>query len=289
MSHHKPKRLSADFAVLLTQHGKESVIGPVLAGDGLLTLRHTDAFDTDTLGTFSGEIERTLSPVDCARHKARLACELTGASIGLGSEGSFGGGPLPGLVGWDQELLVLVDLESGLEIVASAEGPFETREWEATDADSLRAGLQARDPRQGWLLQTDGYLDKGLLGAEALLQSASRLFEQKTGCAPGEGDPFPWPLRIQPDLRAMVCPERQVAIRKAAENLRERLLSRCPGCAAPDFWPDQLDFGLPCGGCGFATGCLRQRRAVCAHCGAEECYPVEEQFADPGRCQICNP
>lgn len=289
MSQQKPTGLSADFAVLLTQHGKESVIGPVLAEDGLLSLRHTDAFDTDTLGTFSGEIERKLSPVDCARHKARLACELTGASIGLGSEGSFGGGPMPGLVGWDQELLVLVDLKRDLEIVASAEGPFETNEWQASDVDSLRAGLSERDPRQGWLLQADGYLAKGLLGEDALLQSALQLFRHSGGHSVGEGAPFPWPLRIQPDLRAMVCPERQRSIHKAAVNLRDRLLSLCPDCAAPDFWPDQLDFGLPCSACGFATGCLRQRRAVCGHCGAEACYPVAEQFADPGRCQICNP
>ncbi|KUJ83464.1 hypothetical protein AWR36_006280 [Microbulbifer flavimaris] len=289
MSHQQPSGLSADFAVLLTQHGKESVIGPVLAEDGLLTLQHTDAFDTDTLGTFSGEIERKLSPIDCARHKARLACELSGASIGLGSEGSFGAGPLPGLVGWDHELLVLVDLERDLEIVASAQGPFEVREWEARDADELRAGLCEQDPGQGWLLQANGYLAKGLQDADALLQAAEGLYRQVRGRALINGEAFPWPLNVQPDLRAMHCPARQAFIREAAINLRQRLLSLCPDCAAPGFWPDLMDYGLPCSACGFATGCLRQRRAVCAHCKAEACYPVEEKFADPGSCQICNP
>jgi len=50
--------------------------------------------DTDLLGTFSGEIERELSPMDAARQKCLLAMELTGADLAVASEGSFGAHPL---------------------------------------------------------------------------------------------------------------------------------------------------------------------------------------------------
>ena len=281
--------LSADSVTLLTRHGKELVIAPELEAGGVLTLAHTDAFDTDTLGTFSGEVERRLSPLDCARYKARLACELTGASIGLGSEGSFGGGPMAGLIGWDHELLVLVDTVSGLEVVATAQGPFDVHEWEADDAAALRAGLEERDPQQGWLLQADDFVAKGLYTADAILAAAGKLFGRGAESALAAGAPFPWPLPIKPDLRAMHCPPRRARIREAAANLRQRLLSFCPGCSAPNFWPDHSDYGLPCGACGFATRCLRQKRAVCFHCKEEQCYPVPESHADPGRCDFCNP
>jgi hypothetical protein len=67
---------------LLTKHDKAGMVAPALAPLGLEVLA-TDGFDTDTLGTFSGEVERTLSPLECARRKARLACELTGLPVAV--------------------------------------------------------------------------------------------------------------------------------------------------------------------------------------------------------------
>lgn len=71
---------------LLTRHGKEKILAPSLAAGLEVRLLHTDGYDTDRLGTFSGEVPRTLSALACAQKKAELACELTGADIGLGSE-----------------------------------------------------------------------------------------------------------------------------------------------------------------------------------------------------------
>lgn len=78
---------------LLTQHGKQDIMAPLLAAEGI-ALRHTDAFDTDQLGRFDGTVERQQSAFATARRKAELACELTGCEIGLGSEGTFSLGPL---------------------------------------------------------------------------------------------------------------------------------------------------------------------------------------------------
>ena len=77
-------------AALLTKHHKLALIAPALATAGI-QVRSTDAFDTDTLGSFSGETPRLQTPLECARTKARLAAELTGLPIGIGSEGSGDG------------------------------------------------------------------------------------------------------------------------------------------------------------------------------------------------------
>lgn len=87
-------------AALLTKHRKSQQLAPVLYDIGI-ELVEIDFFDTDELGTFSGEIERKLSPKDCALIKAKKAVELTGLNVGLGSEGSFGGGPLAGFMNWN--------------------------------------------------------------------------------------------------------------------------------------------------------------------------------------------
>ena len=75
---HKEQRAS-----LLTKHHKLPLITPALAQAGVI-VELTDSFDTDTLGTFSGEVPRTLSPLDCAKTKAKLACQISGLSFGIG-------------------------------------------------------------------------------------------------------------------------------------------------------------------------------------------------------------
>ena len=76
-----------------TMHGKEKVIGPVLEDALGVKIVLPSQFNSDQFGTFSGEVERTLSPLEAARKKCLLAAELTGASLVVASEGSFGPHP----------------------------------------------------------------------------------------------------------------------------------------------------------------------------------------------------
>ena len=59
-------------AAIATMHGGERVVGPALAQWFGLRLDRAEGVDTDTLGTFTGEIERQGSMLDAARAKARL-------------------------------------------------------------------------------------------------------------------------------------------------------------------------------------------------------------------------
>ena len=56
-------------AVLVTMHGKERAITPVLKEGLGLELSLATGVNTDKFGTFSRDVERTGSPLDAARAK----------------------------------------------------------------------------------------------------------------------------------------------------------------------------------------------------------------------------
>ena len=209
---------SRDFrgrsVALLTKHGKAAVIAPVLA-ELDLTVVHSEDFDTDTLGTFSGEVERTLSPLECARTKAKLACKFTGLDIGLGSEGSFGGGPLPGLLNWDSELLVLHHAANDFEIVAQAAGPVSLVPIEIASLEDLEEKLWPHDPQQAWIMRPHNHVIKGLYG-EANIAGHLRILSLVD-----QDGRLKVPVRIEPDLRSDAQSAGSKYIRQAAKQLVE--------------------------------------------------------------------
>jgi len=271
---------------LLTRHDKAAAIAPALAELGLEVLS-TDAFDTDSLGTFSGEVPRRLSPLDCARQKAKLACELTGLEIGLGSEGSFGGGPLPGLMNWDEELLVLTDISLGLEITAVASGPVQLAQFEPKSLADVEQRLAGYADDQGWILKLPDQVIKGLRGPSQVTRQLQAL--QSIGSDGDLSAELQGRVTVEPDLRAMHCPQRRDYIRQAAVQLVERLSAPCPKCDAPDFWRRDVERGLPCAWCAEPTELPRAYICRCLHCGHETRQAAGQQHADPGNCSLCNP
>ena len=107
---------------LLTKHGKESIIGPILARGLNLQVELITAFDTDLLGTFDRTVERKVSQLDAARKKAHLAISHSSNHLGIASEGSFVQDPFTGLMPWNIELVVFVDPSHGVEVVGMAQG-----------------------------------------------------------------------------------------------------------------------------------------------------------------------
>ena len=90
-------------------HGKEKVLGPLLVNALGVEIVLIENFDTDQWGSFSGEISRPLDPLATAKLKCTKAAEISGASLAIASEGSFGAHPLIGFVAADEEILVLID------------------------------------------------------------------------------------------------------------------------------------------------------------------------------------
>ncbi|MBJ7429162.1 MAG: hypothetical protein JHD28_09430, partial [Bacteroidia bacterium] len=79
--------------VIATKHKKEQVIAPLLLEEFNINAIICEQLDTDQLGTFSGEIERNLSPIEAAKRKCYMAMELTQCDLAIASEGSFGPHP----------------------------------------------------------------------------------------------------------------------------------------------------------------------------------------------------
>ncbi len=116
-------RYERERVAFLNQHGKEQRVAVVLEpGLGCHVVR-IHGFDTDTLGTFTRERPRPGTQREMARFKARKGMELSGWSIGLGSEGSFAPDPYTGWLSWNRELLLWVDDRLGLEVTGWAEAP----------------------------------------------------------------------------------------------------------------------------------------------------------------------
>ncbi|MEW9797057.1 DUF6671 family protein [Alteromonas sp. CYL-A6] len=258
--------------VLLTQHNKATQIAPVLAPLGYHVHEYHD-FDTDTLGTFSGEIPRRHSPRDAALIKARTASELSGCDYGLGSEGTFGGGPLPGLANWNEEILCLFHAPSGHTVFASAAQPVSIGTLVADSVSALREKL-AEAGEQRWMVSLDGSLKKALTASEVL--------------ALNDTQTIAWPLTLTPDFRALYCPQRQQTLAACAEDLARRLQARCPQCGHANFVIKAQHPGLPCEQCHLPTPQIKRTVTRCDNC-EYEVATTHDAFAGAFYCPHCNP
>jgi len=283
-------RLLAEFyrsqsVALLTQHGKEQVIGPVLEAALGCRVQHITGYDTDQLGTFTRDIPRAGTQIEAARRKARIGMELSGLRLGLASEGSFGPDPMMGVFPWNVEFLVWIDDLHGLEVVGVAQGKANfahrlARDWAAAETFARQWGfpehhLVVRPERDD-----DPRIRKGISSWAELAALFTWALEQSPS-----GLAF-----LETDVRAHANPTRLENIRLAAEDLASKLRSLCPECGAPGFWIVERVPGLPCGDCGAptretqadVTGCVK-----CPHRVTRE--RTDRQYADPGRCDYCNP
>ena len=260
-------------AAILTQHDKARLIAPVLHRLGW-QLSELSSFDTDALGSFSGERPRFMSPYECALRKAAIAAELSGADIGIGSEGSFSPGPY-GLGTFNLELLCCVNVAAGWAVTGCFYGPSLAQQWHISTPEQLQQALEKVSAGQFLLLQQGSVIVKGLSSTEAL-QTALPLLANGA-------------VSLSYDLRAHLSPERQSHIIKAADDLLLRLNSLCPVCHIPGFWPDKAVPGLPCTACGSATGLTLQKQACCQRCQHTKVYSAAQCYADPQYCPECNP
>lgn len=111
----KHANVRPNLVALGTMHFKELALSDTFAKLGI-HIKVPKSIDTDSFGTFTGEIPRYGSMIDAARAKAIAAARLIGCDVGLGSEGAYGPHPFVPFVPVGKELLVWHDLRSGLDI-----------------------------------------------------------------------------------------------------------------------------------------------------------------------------
>jgi hypothetical protein len=270
---------------LLTQHGKESILGPVFEERTDYRLVLVSGFDTDLLGTFGREVPRVGSQLDAARRKCRLGMELGKSGAGIASEGSFVMDPFAGLFPWNIEVIVLIDDEAQLEVVGIAQGAAQNTQKFLSDVASLADfAVESNFPSHHLMLRPDNEDDKRLCKGLADWRSLSDAFRcaQKLS---SNGRVY-----VESDLRAFCNPTRQRMIRSAAENLANKLGSICPCCKAAGFWMTAHVAGLKCKQCLAATRVPIADVWSCSKCAhREERFRLNDSFADPSKCDYCNP
>lgn len=269
----------------LTQHGKQDLVRAPLEDALGCQLVHTDAYDTDQLGTFTRELSRAGSQLDAARRKAEIGMALTGASVGMASEGSFGPDPFGAFMPWNTEVVLWVDRLRDLEVSGFAHGPARSLHRMVKSLQELeRFAAEAGFPEHHLVLRPEHPehpdMNKGIRDHTTLVK-AFHLTQAKSA----HGAVF-----VENDLRAFSNPTRQKTILKATEDLIQKLLSACPSCDAPGYWISQHIPGLPCRACGSLTRLPKAEIWGCKKCGHEEPRALSTPpWADPARCDFCNP
>ena len=271
--------------LLTTKHNKTALIAPAFHEQLEITVVEHFA-DTDVLGTFSGEIERTLPAGQSAIAKAKLGLEETGRTIGMASEGTIGADAGIGFMNSDVEILALVDIERGIEILERY------RSFDITAAKSIASPGQnleeffrlADFPNHRLIVRpSKGVSTKVLKG----LATADAVFKAVNICSTESDDAL---AIVESDLRAMHSPSRQKNIAQAASLLAARVLSQCPDCKSPGWGKVDVEKGLNCSDCDTPSEFAVKRDIYgCVSCPHREPGEQLAKFASPAQCVICNP
>ena len=263
-----------------TIHGKDLVVGAVLAGIGLRVV--AVPFDTDSLGTFSGEVERTASPIEVVRTKATAGAAAVGR-LGLGSEGTFAPDPVLPLT-LDTEIVGILDADSGVLVVGRATAPapwavtatFTDEPGDELDRLLGRAGF----PDQRMMVTSSGVdgvsATKDLSDPDDVRRAVSERLRSGVRAT------------VASDLRADRSPGRRRVVESAAVDLVTRLSAVCGACGSAGVGPEDVERGLRCEWCDAPTDQVAVRILRCPACSADRRVLVDHP-ADPAHCSNCNP
>ncbi|WP_292891331.1 DUF6671 family protein [Nonlabens sp.] len=271
--------------VIATKHKKEKVIAPLLEKHLGVTCFLNECFDTDVLGTFSGEIERKLDPIATVRKKCLLAMEASNCDLGVASEGSFGVHPSIFFASADDEFVILIDKKNNLEIISrelSLKTNFNGQEI-TTEKEMLDFAKSVKFPTHGLILRKsekdNNHIVKGITDISVLIETFKNLLGTSKS------------IYVETDMRAMYNPTRMSVIKDATKKLVDIVNSCCPECHTPGFAITDKKIGLKCILCGLPTKSTLSYIYKCQSCEytKEEMYPHKKTSEDAMYCDFCNP
>jgi hypothetical protein len=271
--------------LIATKHKKELVISPILEKELAITCFVSEQFDTDTLGTFSGEIERKYDALTTLRNKCILAAKASKSDLVIASEGSFGAHPSIFFAHANQELVMLKDFKNDLEIISkeiSLETNFNGQKI-SNETDLLNFAEKVNFPSHALILKSDetnfSTIFKGIQSEKVLLEKFYEL-KNKNGF-----------VYVETDMRAMYNPTRMKVIEKATWQLIEKIKSLCPACQTPGFDIIDAVSGLPCELCKNPTRSTLYYLYQCKKCNhsSKKMFPRGITYEEPTYCDTCNP
>ncbi len=269
---------------LATKHGKFAQIGPAFETLTEWQIEIAE-IDTDVFGTFSGEIERSLSPKATAIEKAKAGAEFLGYEFGMASEGTIGPHPQMPFVNADFEIIALVNIRKNFALVET----FLTSEIQAhseivnaeTDLDTLIRKLDLPIHSATVKVDVNGsqQFHKGICVPDALKHIISEALSLS-----------PKSVQVENDFRAMHSPSRQLNINAVAQKLAARINSNCPNCNEIGWGKVGYEYGLPCSSCfKTVTTAPHAEKHGCVSCDFTSLVSLAQEFVDPSRCDFCNP
>lgn len=269
--------------LIASMHHKERVIAPILEKHLGLSCMIAD-INTDKLGTFSGEIDRTLSPLECAQKKCEWAMEKYNSDLAIASEGSFGPHPQLFFGYCNEEWVLIKDKKNKAEWFAkiiSTETNFSSKQCESIE-EVHSFCQQIGFPEHAVILRksNDDFQNifKGINEYQQLETIAADFLKKYHS------------VIVETDMRAMFNPTRMKNIQAATQKLCDQLLNACPNCFFPGFSITKLNSGLPCSACGLPTKSIKSFVYSCQKCDwMEEKVNETRTTEDPMYCDFCNP
>lgn len=272
-------------AVIATKHKKEKVIAPILENELGLICVTPDGLDTDQLGTFSGEVKRLDDPISTLRKKCQMAIEASGINVAIANEGSFGAHPTIFFAHADDEIMMLMDKENGIEII-ERELSLKTN-FDATDIKSVDELIEFANkigfPSHGIILKRAKDNLSGIIKESRTIEELIENYQILRN--------VDYTAYAETDMRAMYNPTRMEVIAKATEKLVSKINSLCPNCSIPGFGVVDSQKGLPCEMCGLPTRSTLKHIYRCCKCQfqMENEFPFNKRIEDPQYCDFCNP
>ena len=272
-------------ALIVSKHGKEKVIAPLFQQSLGITCIVSENFDTDLLGTFTGEVERASDSLTTAVQKVSLGLEVYNHDLGIANEGSFGPHPNIPFIPCDEEIMIFMDRKHNLQIterILSVETNFNAAQIQHED-DLIQFATGAMFPSHALIIREkkdDKHgIIKGIANWEYLLQSFHQM-KKNHGMA-----------YIETDMRAMYNPTRMTVIEKLTQRLINKINSQCPSCHTPGFGVSEVKSGLPCEQCGSPTRSILINVLHCEKCSfqKEKMYPHHKTTEEAMYCDVCNP
>ena len=273
--------------VLTTKHEKIVAIRPAFEEFLAAEIVVCEA-DTDQLGTFSGEIDRQGTALDCARRKCELGMRLAGESYGVASEGSFGPHPSIPFFPCDHEILYFIDDARGIQVHESllSEKTNYRMGAVATREDLDRFVETSLFPSHALIVRPNLWSDRSVIFKG--IQSPVDLDEAFHECLSRSEDGMVW---VETDMRAHVNPTRMSVIGELARKLGRRLSTECPACKTPGWGIVGFEKGLQCEYCHLPTELVSQEIYGCVSCSVRERLKRSDglESASQRYCTWCNP
>lgn len=273
--------------ILTTKHFKSKAVAPSFKKYIFANIEECN-FDTDSLGTFSGEVKRSGSILDCAKKKCELGLDISQGEFGLASEGSFSSHPMNPFMPCNYEVLYFIDrrLDFELHISTFTENTNFSSQVVNNYTELHEFAKKSKFPSHSLILRPNSReatnpVSKGIRTYQDLQAAYSKFLELSKNNK----------VWVETDMRANQNPTRMKTIANLSKELAQRLATLCPNCSCPGWGQVDVEKGLLCSSCTLPSEVIKSVIIGCCKCGHKSEKKPSHGLSkiEPKYCHYCNP